>query len=95
MLTVTNNQRTLHTLNLPRGKDFGANLQPSQFSMRQIARDRDGTAGVRVYEAQLPASITWLPWETKAGLPDSLLEVPEFLRDARAGKLSYTKTDQT
>ncbi len=88
-LTVKNTQRVSFVLNLlPSTKVEGTEYEKTPFSMELTLEPKAGRdAGTRLVEKHLPASITWLPGETKDGLPEGLLEIDEFQRARNARRL--------
>ncbi len=87
-LTVQNKQKVLFVLQLPAGfESEHPECQGSKFTMHQAVELPEGGSGVRVIERELPGSITWLPGESKDGLPLELSQIPEFKSARDAGKL--------
>lgn len=88
-LTVRNTQRVAFVLNLlaktkvpPRKGDEAGPYAPTKFSMETTVEPRAGreAEGAKLVEKLLPASITWLPGETKKDLPEGITEIEEFKR---------------
>ena len=87
MLNVKNRSRTLFTLNLAKGVDYGDGYGPTTETLRLTDHAPDGTIGQRVIEKELPGNITWLGGETKSKLPEALRDHPDFLRACETGIL--------
>lgn len=98
-LTVKNTQRVLFVLNLPAHLTLDPqaypDLQPTDFAASLPEVDSTGSViGYRAIERKLPAAITWLPGEEKAGLPNELGQIPEFRRACTTRKLrAFEKSD--
>lgn len=92
-LTVRNASRVTFVLNLLPSMKVEQEYAPTKFSMEVPVDAREGQeAGARLVEKTLPASITWLPGETKTGLPEGITEIEEYRRAVTTRKLVLVKT---
>jgi len=81
--------KKLFVLNLERGVVYDhPECQGSRFSAVLTDYDKEGNEVARQIVKDLPGSLTWLPGETKRGLPDNLRSHPVLQRALARGMLS-------
>lgn len=82
MINLKNKGRTEFTVNLRRGADYGRDTRFRDSTMRMVRPVElpTGEKGLERIERDLPGSLMWLPGETKRGLPDAVMEIPEVRR---------------
>jgi len=87
-ITVKNTTRTMFVLNLTRGGDYGPDFLPTRIPFDSVETDQGGNVvGVRKRVLAQPASITWLPGETREDIPASVRVTTDFRKAESVGSL--------
>lgn len=89
-VTIRNMERRMKVINLPHEAFCGkaGKCSCAEKTVTTVVQDpRTGERNQVSRVKRIPSSLTILSLETRTGLPDAVLEVPEVKRGLRAGRL--------
>jgi len=87
-LTVQNRSLRPVILNLARGVDYGDAFLPARIPFDELVVHPSGlVAGVKSRTLAQPASISWLPGETRQDVPAAVASLEDFRKATAAGIL--------